>query len=88
MVSLVHRIPSLSIYGIFREGHGSGNSEKMNSWSHKAFFQMNAMKTDEHDRLRYDKFVEMLRPLDFSLGRREVDWGRDSPKTRESTEGE
>lgn len=45
----------------------------MNSWSHKAFFQMNAMKADEHDSFRYDKFVEMLRPLDFRLGRREVE---------------
>lgn len=73
MLSLVPRIPLLSIYGIFREGHGSGSLEKMNSWSHKAFFQINAMKADEHDSLRCDKFVEMLRPLDFSFGRREVE---------------
>lgn len=73
MLSLVPHIPSLSIYGIFKEDHGSVSSEKMNSWSHKAFFQMNAMKADEHDSLRYDKFIEMLRPLDFSLGRREVE---------------
>lgn len=58
-----------NLYG----GHDSGSSEKMNSWSHKAFFQMNAMKADEHDSFRYDKFVEMLRPLDFRLGRREVE---------------
>lgn len=73
MLSLVPRRPSLSIYGICREGHGSGSSEKMTSWSHKAFFQMSAMKADEHGSLRCDKFVEMLRPLDFSLGRREVE---------------